>query len=36
MALEDIRGSLAHAQMLEKQGILTTEDFLNIQKGVPC
>lgn len=34
MALEDIRGSLAHAQMLEKQGILSTEDFLNIQKGL--
>ena len=31
---EDIKGSLAHASMLTKQGILTDEDFADIQKGL--
>jgi argininosuccinate lyase len=31
---EDIEGSLAHAQMLAKQGILTQEELQSIQKGL--
>ncbi len=31
---EDIKGSLAHAQMLESQGIITTEEFLKIKEGL--
>jgi argininosuccinate lyase len=32
--LEDIEGSLAHATMLAKQGILTQEELQEIQKGL--
>lgn len=31
---EDIKGSIAHATMLTKQGILTTEEALSIEKGL--
>lgn len=31
---EDIKGSIAHATMLAKQGILTTEEALSIEKGL--
>ena len=31
---EDIKGSLAHAQMLESQGIITTEELLKIKEGL--
>jgi len=31
---EDIKGSLAHANMLTKQGILTKKDFEDIQRGL--
>ncbi|NPA28392.1 MAG: argininosuccinate lyase [Epsilonproteobacteria bacterium] len=31
---EDIIGSIAHSKMLYKQGIITKEDFLAIQKGL--
>ncbi len=31
---EDIEGSLAHATMLEKQGILTTEELAQIERGL--
>ncbi|SUO97246.1 argininosuccinate lyase [Suttonella ornithocola] len=34
MAEQDIQGSLAHAQMLVKQGILSAEDGQAIQKGL--
>jgi argininosuccinate lyase len=30
----DVRGSLAHAEMLAKVGIITAEDFIAIQKGL--
>lgn len=30
----DISGSLAHAEMLAAQGIISTEDFMGIQKGM--
>ncbi|MCF7981811.1 MAG: argininosuccinate lyase [Pseudomonadales bacterium] len=30
----DIQGSLAHAQMLEKVGVLTKDEFLQIQQGL--
>ena len=31
----DIEGSLAHAAMLAKQGIISAKDHADIQKGVP-
>lgn len=31
---EDIKGSIAHATMLAKQGILTTDEALSIEKGL--
>jgi argininosuccinate lyase len=31
---EDIEGSLAHAAMLQKQGILNTEELKSIQDGL--
>lgn len=31
---QDIQGSLAHAKMLEKQGIISNVDFKSIQKGL--
>ena len=31
---EDIRGSLAHAEMLARQRIISQEDFLSIQEGL--
>ena len=31
---QDIKGSKAHAKMLEKQGIITEEDGALIQKGL--
>ncbi len=31
---QDIRGSLAHAAMLERQGILTAEEFQAIERGL--
>jgi argininosuccinate lyase len=31
---EDIQGSLAHAQMLAKQGIISAEDFASIKSGL--
>ncbi|PNX49774.1 MAG: hypothetical protein BV458_14225, partial [Thermoplasmata archaeon M9B2D] len=31
---EDIEGSLAHAAMLEAQGILNSEELQSIQKGM--
>lgn len=34
MALVDIQGSLAHAEMLTAQKIISTEDFAAIQKGM--
>jgi argininosuccinate lyase len=34
MAAQDIRGSLAHAKMLAKQGIITSEDLADIERGM--
>lgn len=34
LALQDIKGSLAHSSMLEAQGIITKEDMLQIHKGL--
>ncbi|WP_293007528.1 argininosuccinate lyase [Nitrosomonas sp.] len=34
LAEYDIQGSLAHAQMLAEQGIISTEDFTAIQQGL--
>lgn len=34
LAYADIRGSLAHAQMLSEQGIISTEDFEKIKNGL--
>jgi len=34
LALQDIRGSLAHSSMLEAQGIITKEDMLQIHRGL--
>lgn len=34
MAMQDIDGSLAHAQMLSQQGIITQQDFDSISKGL--
>jgi argininosuccinate lyase len=34
LALHDIRGSLAHAAMLAKQGIINTQDLADIQRGL--
>ena len=34
LALADIEGSLAHAEMLHAQGILTTQDLADIRRGM--
>ena len=34
MALQDIRGSLAHASMLARQGIVTAQDLADIERGM--
>jgi len=34
MALQDIRGSLAHAAMLAKQNIISADDLAAIRKGL--
>jgi len=34
LAGQDIRGSLAHAAMLEKQGVISAKDLADIQKGL--
>jgi argininosuccinate lyase len=34
MATQDIRGSLAHARMLARQGIIAQEDFAAIERGM--
>jgi argininosuccinate lyase len=34
LALYDIEGSLAHAEMLNKQKIITNSDFKKIQQGL--
>ncbi len=34
MAVQDIRGSLAHARMLARQGIITQDDFAAIERGL--
>ncbi|MFV8784077.1 argininosuccinate lyase [Microbulbifer sp. SA54] len=34
MALEDIQGSLAHAQMLSEVGVLTADEFAQIEGGL--
>jgi argininosuccinate lyase len=34
MAAVDIQGSLAHAEMLSAQGIITTQDHADIQRGM--
>ena len=34
MYRQDIQGSLAHAKMLEKQGILSKEDYIAIKDGL--
>ena len=34
MATQDIRGSLAHAKMLTKQGIIPAQDLVNIERGL--
>ena len=31
---QDIRGSLAHARMLAKQGIISADDLADIQRGM--
>ena len=34
MAAQDIRGSLAHAKMLAKQGIISAQDLTDIERGM--
>src|SRR5574337_37126 len=34
MALQDIRGSLAHARMLARQGIIGSQDLADIERGM--
>jgi argininosuccinate lyase len=34
MAAQDIRGSLAHARMLARQGIISADDFATIERGM--
>jgi len=34
MAAQDIRGSLAHARMLARQGIIGTQDLVDIERGM--
>ena len=34
MALQDIRGSLAHAKMLARQGIIAAQDLADIERGM--
>jgi argininosuccinate lyase len=34
MALQDIQGSLAHAEMLSAQNIITQQDYADIQRGL--
>ena len=34
MAAQDIRGSLAHAKMLARQGIIGTQDLADIERGM--
>ena len=34
MARQDIRGSLAHAKMLARQGIIAEQDFADIERGM--
>jgi argininosuccinate lyase len=34
MAAQDIRGSLAHAKMLARQGIISADDFAAIERGM--
>ena len=34
MAAQDMRGSLAHAKMLAKQGIIGTQDLIDIERGM--
>ncbi|HPR07573.1 MAG TPA: lyase family protein, partial [Denitromonas sp.] len=34
MAAQDIRGSLAHARMLARQGIIGTDDLADIERGL--
>ncbi len=34
MAVQDIRGSLAHAKMLARQGIISGDDFMHIERGM--
>ena len=34
MAAQDIRGSLAHARMLARQGIIGTQDLVEIERGM--
>ena len=34
MATQDIRGSIAHAEMLAEQNILTSEEYKAIKKGL--
>jgi argininosuccinate lyase len=34
MAAQDIRGSLAHAKMLARQGIISGDDFIAIERGM--
>ncbi|QID17133.1 argininosuccinate lyase [Nitrogeniibacter mangrovi] len=34
MAMQDIRGSLAHAAMLARQGIISTQDLADIERGM--
>ena len=34
MALADIQGSLAHAEMLARQGIISTDDLAEIERGL--
>ena len=33
MAAVDIRGSLAHAEMLQTQNIISAQDYADIQRG---
>ncbi|HMY51279.1 MAG TPA: argininosuccinate lyase, partial [Rhodocyclaceae bacterium] len=34
MAAQDIRGSLAHARMLARQGIIGAQDLADIERGM--
>ncbi|UOD49307.1 argininosuccinate lyase [Orrella daihaiensis] len=34
MAMQDIQGSLAHAQMLAKVGVISSQDFADIERGM--